>query len=222
MRLPVNPALNSSILKHDDLLDVERKTTLSTIHRVGFLLATIIGCWSNNVLAVHPFHISTAEVEYDAKTDRLQVSLKLQALDLEQILAKLAGEKVNIDLPAADPKITDYLQNRFYLSRVDLDKPLGSTTTSNEHLAPATARTEALTKLHLVGRELKGAWLLVYFELELPRQRDELQLVNTVLFETTESQINTILVRHSAQRTSLKTTLKQPSAKFPSEWMKTE
>lgn len=148
----------------------------------------------------HPFHISTAEVEYDAQTDRLQVSLKLQAIDLEQALARLAGKRIVIEQAEAAEQIAELLGRSFYVS--------------------AEAKESPRSQIHWVGQELKGAWLWLYFELELPPQRAELRLFNTILFDSNDSQINTVSVRHGNQRTTLKLTPKQPSAKFESQWLK--
>ncbi len=180
-------------------------------YRLGMMLVTLVG--SSACAWAHPFHISDAEIEFDSKADRLQVSLKLQALDLEQALAKIVGSKVNIERLEAKQHIADYIAKRFYVTNAL--EPSGD-------VAPVAKSSEQRSKLQLVGQELKGAWLWIYFELELPKPRNDLRLVNTILFETTDSQINSILVRHAAERTSLKTTLKQPTVKFRSEWLKTE
>ncbi len=163
------------------------------------------------VVSAHPFHISTAEVEYDAKSQRLQVSLKLQAIDLEQALAGMTGERVDIEQPQATEKIVELLNRTFYLAGAD-----------NSVVADKLANLESTapqSKLHWVGQELKGAWLWLYFELELPEERRQVKLFNRVLFETNESQINTVSVRHGTQRTTLKMTSKQPSADFEPQWM---
>lgn len=75
------------------------------------------------------------------------------------------------------------------------------------------------SRVHWVGSELMGAWIWLYFELELPLARDDLQLFNTVLFDTNPGQINTVSVRHAGQRVALKLTSQQPSQKFPAQWM---
>ncbi len=170
--------------------------------------------------AAHPFHISTAEMEWDAKTNRIQVSLKLQAADFESALSQLAGKRINIDKGSLDELITTYLDRHFFLA----GQPDAKT-------QPAENRPSGHTRsqAHFLGLQLKGTWLMLYFELELPANRDVptdnattdtgWTLSNTVLFETTEGQINTIAVRHSNQRTALKMTRQEPSAEFKSEWL---
>lgn len=173
-----------------------RQCLLSVVSGLTWLI--VLG-WAGTAGA-HPFHISTAEVEYDAQTDRLQVSLKLQAIDLEQALARLAGKRIVIEQAETAERITELLGRSFYVS--------------------TEAKEAQRSQVHWVGQELKGAWLWLYFELELPAQREGLRLYNTILFESNDSQINTVSVRHGNQRTTLKLTPKQPSAKFESQWLK--
>lgn len=167
---------------------------------------TFITLGGTGLAGAHPFHISTAEVEYDAQTDRLQVSLKLQAIDLEQALVRQAGKRIVIEQAEATERITELLGRSFYVTT---------------EVSVATEPKESpRSKVHWVGHELKGAWLWLYFELELPPQREGLRLFNTLLFETNDSQINTVSVRHANQRSTLKLTSKQPSAKVESQWLK--
>lgn len=167
---------------------------------------TLITLGGTGLAGAHPFHISTAEVEFDAQTDRLQVSLKLQAIDLEQALARLTGKRIVIEQAEAAERITELLDRSFYLT--------------TEASVATQARESQRSKVQWVGHELEGAWLWLYFELELPPQREGLRLFNTILFETNDSQINTVSVRHGNQRATLKLTPKQPSAKFASQWLK--
>lgn len=178
----------------------------------------------------HPFHISTAEMEYDAQADRLQVSLKLQAVDLEQELARTSGQRINLEQPQAERQIVDFLSRHFYLSalsaaKASSEQPADGIKADDNNIAlhdSATGGTSPgmRSQVHWVGLELKGAWLWLYFELELPPQRPDLQLFNTVLFEINSSQINTVSVRHGAQRTTLKMTRQSPSSNFETQWLK--
>lgn len=185
------------------------------IYRCGMLLTLCLG--SSVCAGAHPFHVSDAEVEYDPPTDRVQVSLKLQALDLERALTKSVGAKVNIERVEAEKHIADYLSKRFYITNAPTEpaeRPERGNGTEQAN--------ERRSKLHLVGQELKGAWLWLYFELELPQPRTELRLVNTILFDENDRQINSIFVRFKSERASLKTTVEQPTAKFRTEWLKTQ
>lgn len=200
---------------------------------------SLVLVWCLGSVCAHPFHISSAEVEFNAKTDRLQVSLKVQAIDFEQALSRMVGQPSKLEQANADELIAAYLARRFYLTRLPTSvDPLENTAeslaenTPNEDqlegpLNPNSSSqdsTASSSSVHWVGRELKGAWLWLYFELELPPAReklahDDLRLVNTVLCECNAGQINTVSVRHAGQRATLKTTSQQPSEKFLSLWI---
>ncbi|MEO8268632.1 MAG: DUF6702 family protein [Aureliella sp.] len=195
--------------------------------------------WCIGSACAHPFHISSAEVEFNPKTDRLQVSLKLQAIDFEQALSKMIGERSKLDQDNAEELIVVYLARHFYLtpSPATADqaentaerpaKIAQSEASGEDPSTPDTSSESAFqssSRVHWVGRELKGAWLWLYFELELPpardkMARDDLQLVNTVLCECNAGQINTVSIRHAGQRATLKMTSQQPSEKFLPLWM---
>lgn len=195
--------------------------------------------WCLGSACAHPFHISSAEVEFNPKTDRLQVSLKVQAIDFEQAISKMVGESSKLEQANADELIIAYLARHFYLT----PSPAVTDQAENTSDSPTEIRPNDLlsdgpltpdrssessslnsSRVHWVGRELKGAWLWLYFELELPPARDklahdDLRLVNTVLCECNAGQINTVSVRHAGQRATLKTTSQQPSEKFLYLWM---
>lgn len=168
--------------------------------------------------AAHPFHISTAEVEFDADSDRLQVGLKVQAVDLERALSAHVGRSMTLDQPQVDRQLVDYLQRVFYLAQ---ETPATAEISSDAAApqAPAVSIGRRLSAVHWVGMESQGTWVWLYFELELPPQRQSLRLVNTVLCDVNVNQINTVTVRHAAQRATLKMTSQQPSARFEATWL---
>ncbi len=163
-------------------------------------------CWLilslTTSLWAHPFHISTAEIEYHAPTQRLQVSLKVQAGDIERGVARMLSKRFQIEQADAVEHLSRYVATAFYVST-----------------AAEEPTIEQMSKLHWVGSELKGAWLWCYFELELPASDQPLQLVDKLLCEINDSQINTVSVRFGQQRASLKLTQQQPSTKFMTQWL---
>ncbi len=195
--------------------------------------------WCLGPACAHPFHISSAEVEFNPNTDRLQVSLKVQAIDFEQALSKMAGQRSKLEQTDADELIIAYLGRHFYLTsqpaiadqaESNLEGPAETPPDEAPSVASITpessieASSPSSSRVHWVGRELKGAWLWLYFELELPPAYDklapdDLRLVDTVLCECNAGQINTVSVRHAGQRSTLKMTSQQPSEKFLPLWM---
>jgi len=137
---------------------------MNGFHLPALALPLLLLCHSTS-LAIHPFHISTAEMERNKETGRFEVALKMQVVDLEQALSKQEKRAVNIEKDADAPQLlTRYLETHFFL----LDK---------QHLQldaeqPAPIKPQlSCSKIHYVGHELKTNWLWIYFELEpLPTQ----------------------------------------------------
>lgn len=185
-------------------------------------IVTMALCAPSMALA-HPFHISSAELEYDSASDRLQVSLKLQAVDMERALARLAAKRIKLEQPGIDEWIVKYLELHLYLTPTvpanSTGEPPRKPSAGSTIQAAPQRNPPSRSRVHWVGSELKGPWMWLYFELELPTTRANLQLVNTLLFDTNTGQINTVSVRHAGQRATLKLTSQQPSEKFPAQWM---
>ena len=185
-------------------------------------LTNLSGLWLlvglNAHALAHPFHISTAEMEFNRTTQRFEVSLKVHAIDIEQALTRLAQRKVNLDKDSqAERLLTEYLTQHFYF------EPIGIT--PRQPTASADAPPEKRSTIHYVGRELETTWLWIYFEVELPPTttfaNGQLKLVNSVLLDVTEGQINTVAVRQGAKKHALRMTVKQAWTEFSKEWFST-
>ncbi len=174
-----------------------------------------IGLLPQSSFAVnHPFHISTAEVEFNAESGRLEVGLKLQSIDLDKALSRFAGKKVDSELDKdADELIKRYVGEHFYLAPGEL--PNEDTTTTNDSNSIRKPKYELPKRpdaeITFVGKQFETKWVWVFFEFEPPKDKEKLLLVNTVLFEINDGQINTTLLRKKGLRpTALKTTNATP------------
>lgn len=218
---------------HWDFAPAERRGTLrkAGLMQVGrnalllFWAMFALDCGIINLASAnHPFHVSTAEVEFNAKTKRLEVGLKCQSTDLERALRLMAGGKIDIENdPQVDELVTRYVTDNFYLA-----------------VAPAVAKAESLNKasdkslsrevvllvpdapkepIKLIGKEFETKWIWIYFELQPPPGDDPLVLVNRILFEVNAGQINTCLIRQDGQRHALKSTASKPLQDFDRKWL---
>lgn len=145
--------------------------------------------------SAHPFHISTAEMEFNSKTGKFEVALKLHANDLERALSLQAGRRINLDLWTEDSSSEDrgsegkdsedkdarelrlkqlttateaYLTKHFFLTKpgsAQSDSDQQSEKKSSEPDAKTNA-SQPLTRAKLVGHEFESSWLWLYFELE--------------------------------------------------------
>ncbi len=192
---------------------------IDALSRRLLYLCAIAGCLvASDVLAVnHPFHISTAEVEFNPSSNRLEVGLKCQSLDLERALGRLAGKKLDIEKDVGvDELVARYLADRFYLANAPTDSKDKRASTDIAREVPEPPQEP----LKFVGKEFETTWVWIYFELSLPAGNEPLVLVNRVLFEVNTGQINTCLIRHEGKRDALKSMNSNPFQSFNRDWLK--
>jgi len=151
--------------------------------------------WSlADVATAHPFHTSTAEAEWNAESQRLEVALRVSGEDLEAALNLNAKERIKLDdSDAADEAIQSYLKESFVIRRTKEEEPL---------------------ELHWVGKEAtpKAVWL--YFEVDAPIGIAGYELTNRVLHDVEESQINTLVLKLDGRKLSLRCDRKQPTVRI--------
>ena len=141
----------------------------------------------------HPFHVSIAEMEFNAPRRRLEVALRVHPLDLEKALMRREGERVDLDRTAdIDRHLAAYVQEVFLVK----------------------TSAGAPCRVTWVGKEvtLKDAWL--YFEVPLPADARQFTLSNRTFFELQEDQSNTMTLRLGAQRRTLRCTRAAPRVTF--------
>ena len=148
------------------------------------LLAGLAGATS--ALRAHPIHTSLAEADYNARTRKLEIALRVFADDFEQALSARAGRKISLDrTPAAelDALAFAYVQDRFTI-RLPSAAPA----------APAW-----------VGRELRDATneLWLYLEAPLPGGVEGVRVRHALLAEIFPDQLNSVRVRAGSRQVTL-------------------
>jgi hypothetical protein len=132
--------------------------------------------------AAHKYYTSLAQVEYNAESKTVEVSLRVFADDLELALTRRAGRRVSLDRTKdADHLALAYLRDTFEIKNRD-------------------GETKAL---RWVGMELRSdiAWL--YVEAEMPEGLAGARLRDHVLFELFEKQVNTVSVRYPGAKADI-------------------
>jgi hypothetical protein len=136
----------------------------------------------------HEFHVSLAEMEWNAEFGNFEVAIRLAPEDLEHALATRTGQALRLSSTAGvDSLLADYVADHFVITGPD---------------GPARAPV-------WVGKEVssRAAWL--YLEYPAPELRG-LRLRNTLLFELDETQVNTVNIRAGESRFSLVFTRNTP------------
>ncbi|MCA9131263.1 MAG: hypothetical protein KDB22_29465 [Planctomycetales bacterium] len=186
----------------------------------------------------HPFHTSTAEMELNQENGKLEVSIKLDARDLERALALHSRQTVKLEAPEAAALIARYVHRNYFVFKQNLraevtesapeaitgenwpdpnslhnHQPTGSSSPKTEITVQSQVPEKDNLPLRLVGSEIESTWIWLYVEITPPAQ-DKLasfHLANTLLFDVNPGQINVVSWRSQGQRRSFKTSAKQPA-----------
>jgi len=147
---------------------------------LGFLLA---------MLMMHPVHETVAEVEWNPKTCRLEVAMRLDALD-EQWLRRRARP----DRQSEGQWELDYLKRRFRIS-----------------VSPGEGEADSASYRWL-GREEERGHVWWYFEIEPDDKQVPKWVDDRVLFEKEENQANRVIVLGGVPKRTLVLTMQRPKA----------
>ena len=137
---------------------------------------------------VHPVHETLAEVEWNPETKRLEVAVRLDALD-EQWLRGRVGRRGDVSKWAVG-----YLRQRFRVA----DRPAKNEPDS--------------TTYHWVGRAEEGAHRWWYFEIETEDRKRPRWVEQRMLLDREERYLHTVLFLHDKRPRSVTLTAKRTRA----------
>jgi hypothetical protein len=166
----------------------------------------------------HPFHTSVAEMDWNPQSRCWEVSLRMDANDLETALQNRGKLGISLESQAAIAEIQAYLAENFGLqtpasrsdqasSSIGSAEPLGDETSTNGQEAVQEAVQEAT--IQWVGHETQGGWVWLYFELAGAAPDQPLAIRNSLLVELNEQQLNLCSIRIGKMRLSVQTSAKQ-------------
>ena len=160
---------------------------MTTLRQIANWIAAALLTVSS--LHAHSVHQSTAEAEYNAKTQKLEVSLTVFVNDLELALVRQCEREMRLDkTPAAefDAQIQAYLAKTFVVT-------------------DAAGKT---AKIEWVGRELDAGseksgdpTVTLFFEVEMPPRST---LRHTMFCELFKDQLNLLQLRRGSRKTELR------------------
>lgn len=159
------------------------------------ILGTLLPLNSSGTV-FHPFHISSTDVNYNAKTSTLEISCRIFTDDFELALAN--NYKVKTDLSAeARHKAMEVLVKKYVLANLSFN-------TNGKLLA-----------LNYLGFEKDNEATIVYLESEPVKGLKKLETTNSVLYDQFDDQANIIHVTGYGKRKSAK--VDYPNKKMISE-----
>ncbi len=146
-------------------------------------------------MGAHPLYITVTEISHNAKEKILEVSCKMFTNDLETVLEKMTGVKVDLsasEKKAADDKLIETYVEKHLQVKCD-GKPVA---------------------LHFIGseKEADGTWS--YFQVnDIPAVK-KIDVVNNLLYESFEQEINIMHVTVGGERKSTRLDNPASSATF--------
>jgi hypothetical protein len=145
----------------------------------------------------HPFHLSSTELNYNAKEATVELSCRVFTDDLEAALAK--NFKIKADLSAeSQHKTMDVFVKRYALANLALkgnSKPLA---------------------LNYLGFEKDNEAVIIYLESVQIKGLKKLETTNSILYDQYDDQSNIIHVTNNGKRKSSK--LDYPEKKLVTEF----
>lgn len=145
--------------------------------------------------APHPFYIAVTEVNHNAQTKSLEISCKVFADDLEQILEKDYKTQLDISLDKDKPAFNKYIPDYFarHLSLVVDGKAVA---------------------LSYVGFEKDKESAFCYFEVNNIPSAKKIDITNSILHDFNDGQINIMHVTVGGKRQSIKLDYPDTKASF--------
>jgi hypothetical protein len=145
--------------------------------------------------AAHPLYITVTEINHNAKEKILEVSCKVFTNDLETVLEKVAGARVDLSAPkdklASDKLISAYVEKHLRL-KVD-GKPV---------------------QLHFIGSENQADGTWSYFQVNDVPSVKKIDAGDDLLYDGFNQQINIMHVTVGGQRQSTRLDYPEANASF--------
>jgi hypothetical protein len=131
---------------------------------------------------VHTFHTSLMQAEFNEKEKTLEISIQVFAHDLETVLTKRAGKRVQLDRsPVAPVLVLAYLSE-----------------------AVNIRNREGQPKSFIwVGMEPQADAVWLYLESKMPEGVDGAQIRNRIFFDLLDDQVNLVHLKYEGKKADL-------------------
>ena len=150
-----------------------------------FLLVVMVTATPVNAIVLHPFYVSVTELSYNSKTRSFEISCKMFAEDIEEVLRLNLKRKVDLSNPNLESEnnrlINDYMIRHF-----------------------AVAADSKAVAYKFVGFEKDKESVYCYLEITNVPPMKQVAITNSVLHDFKKEQINIIHVTLNGNRKSTK------------------
>lgn len=149
------------------------------------LIAVALTGLGEQAFASHPFHVTRAEVEYNAKRQTFEVAICVWPEDLQRAVSKMEKRDVKIDTESETKR--DEIFGRYVARNF---KFVAKSKSADKNEKPSTA------KIRWIGSELevKQGWL--YFEVDAKTAATNWSIENRMFFELNDDQLNQVQIRN--------------------------
>ena len=181
------------------------------------LLAVALTLPGEAANASHPFHVTRAEVEYNADRQTFEVAICVWPEDLALAVSKMEKRTVKIDSEteaSRDEIFSRYVAKKFrFVAQTKTDNTKKTDAKSDD----AKQEKPAAAKIRWVGSELeiKQGWL--YFEVDAKTAATDWTIENRMFFELNDDQLNQIQIRNGKALDSQTLSANQTSATWSRE-----
>lgn len=167
---------------------------------IHFLLSLTLLAFTTTGMAPHPYHVSRAEIQYNAQRGTFEVALCVWPDDLEKVIQDDKKSVVldKLSEQERDQLISDYVSKKFRVCPSPSAQPK-TTPTDSKTAAPPEKKEVPSCSIRWVGSEvaLKQAWL--YFEIDAGKKTKQWSFENRMFFELNDDQQNQIQIQTQAQ-----------------------
>ncbi|AHF16804.1 DUF6702 family protein [Niabella soli] len=138
------------------------------------VLSLLVTGGSFSSTALHPFHVSASEIEYNAKENRLEISSKIFTDDFEKVLERLYKTKADFNNKTLKPQMNGLVTQ--YITT---------------HLSVRT--NGRLLPLKFFGWEVDHEAVYIYTTAAAPNfDAKNITVENTILYDLFEDQLNIV------------------------------
>ena len=162
------------------------------------LAVTLCVAGAGNALWAHPFHVSLAEVEWNARSGKLEVAVRVDPFDLERVLQQRAGRLIHLEKETEaqlDVLLRDWVADVFRI----------------EGRAAARGGRRVVARLEWVGHEQTPRFVWLYFELEFPCDVQAFEVTQAMFLDGVSQQVNTVTLRVGRWTGAVNCTAQRPT-----------
>jgi hypothetical protein len=171
---------------------VRHKNSMNT-KNILFKVLVSVFAMSVSGNAFHTFHTSLTRMDYNEKEKLIEITIQLFTHDLVPVLEKKAGSAIDLEKDADNDNILlDYLDENFILNRNGV----------------------SIGKLAWVGKETKVDRVYVYVEIPYEGSFENLELKNSIFFESFPAQTNLVTFHFGDSKADLVFKIKDKFKKF--------